>query len=74
MQGTVSYRVTDPVVAATRLDFSVDPGTGAWRSDPLAAVGSLLTELAQQHVLDLVAQLDLREAMSATASVRAQPC
>ena len=28
VQATVTYRITDPAVAATRIDFSIDPDTG----------------------------------------------
>lgn len=70
MQATVSYRVEDPTAAAARVDFSIDPDTGVWRADPLATVASMLTELAQQHVVDLVAGLELTAALTATGSVR----
>ncbi|MGW0662090.1 SPFH domain-containing protein [Streptodolium elevatio] len=64
VQGTVTYRITDPGVAATRLDFGVDPGTGQWRSTPLDQLASLLTESAQQHAVDTLAGLDLTEAVT----------
>src|SRR5580704_4130413 len=35
VQASVTFRITDPAVASTRLDFSVDPETGAWRGSPL---------------------------------------
>src|SRR5215468_2768096 len=31
VQATVTYRLADPAVAATRLDFSIDPTRGTWR-------------------------------------------
>src|SRR5215217_4984447 len=31
VQATVTYRITRPDTAATRLDFSIDPISGAWR-------------------------------------------
>src|ERR1700712_2069065 len=49
VQATVAYRIVDPAVAASRLDFSIDPLKGSWRSNPLEAIAALLTELAQQH-------------------------
>jgi regulator of protease activity HflC (stomatin/prohibitin superfamily) len=64
VQATITYRVTDPGVAATRIDFGIDPDTGAWRARPLEQVGGLLTELAQQHALDLVAHMTLPQALS----------
>ncbi|GAA0934658.1 SPFH domain-containing protein [Kribbella koreensis] len=64
VQATVTYRVTDPALASTRLDFGIDPDTGLWRATPLEQLGGLLTELAQQTALDLLAGLSLTQALS----------
>ncbi|MCM1977019.1 SPFH domain-containing protein [Streptomyces sp. G1] len=63
VQATVTYRISDPAVAAARLDFSIDPDTGAWRGTPLEQLGTLLTETAQQHALDVLARTPLSEAL-----------
>ncbi|CCK26831.1 hypothetical protein BN159_2452 [Streptomyces davaonensis JCM 4913] len=63
VQATVTYRVSDPAVAAARLDFSIDPDTGAWRGTPLEQLGTLLTETAQQHALDVLARTPLAAAL-----------
>lgn len=63
VQATVTYRVTDPVVAAGRIDFSIDPETGRWRGTPLDQVAGLLAETAQQYAIDLLASADLTAAM-----------
>jgi regulator of protease activity HflC (stomatin/prohibitin superfamily) len=55
VQASVTFRVTDPATASTRIDFSIDPDTGRWRGTPLEQVGGLLTETAQQQVLGLIA-------------------
>ena len=34
VQASVTFRVTDPAVASSRIDFSVDPDTGRWRGTP----------------------------------------
>lgn len=60
---SVTFRVTDPALATTRVDFSIDPNTGAWRAAPLEQLANLMTESAQQHVLDLIASLPLDEAL-----------
>lgn len=65
VQATVTYRVSDPGLAATRLDFSIDPDTGTWRGQPLDQVATLLAELSQQPALDLLARLPLTEALTA---------
>ena len=63
VQATVTYRIAEPPRAAERIDFGVDPGSGQWRSTPLEQLASLLTELAQQHALELLARLQLAEAL-----------
>ncbi|MFE6822864.1 SPFH domain-containing protein [Streptomyces sp. NPDC057690] len=63
VQSTVTYRISDPAVAAARLDFSIDPDTGIWRSAPLEQLGTLLTETAQQHALDVLARTSLASAL-----------
>ncbi|HEX2774882.1 MAG TPA: SPFH domain-containing protein [Micromonosporaceae bacterium] len=63
VQASVTYRITDPGLAAARIDFSVDPDDGRWRSTPLEQLGGLLTETAQQHGLDHLARIPLAEAL-----------
>ncbi|MFJ4624481.1 SPFH domain-containing protein [Streptomyces sp. NPDC088812] len=71
VQATVTYRISDPAVAAARLDFSIDPDTGGWRGAPLEQLGTLLTETAQQHALDVLARTPLSAALvDGVASVR----
>jgi regulator of protease activity HflC (stomatin/prohibitin superfamily) len=64
VQATVTYRVTEPAVAVQRLDFSVDPRTGDSQARPLDQIATLLSELAQQPALDLLARLSLADAMT----------
>lgn len=64
VQATITYRLTDPATAATRIDFGIDPRTGAWHGTPLDQLGGLLTELAQQHTLQLIAQMSLPQALA----------
>ncbi|MCI3271784.1 SPFH domain-containing protein [Streptomyces cylindrosporus] len=71
VQATVTYRISDPALAAARLDFSVDPDTGVWRGTPLEQLGTLLTETAQQHALDVLARTSLSAALvDGVAAVR----
>jgi regulator of protease activity HflC (stomatin/prohibitin superfamily) len=73
VQASVTYRFSDPDRAARRLDFALDPVTGVWRGTPLDQVATLLTELAQQHALALLASMDLGAALTdATAAVRSR--
>jgi regulator of protease activity HflC (stomatin/prohibitin superfamily) len=55
VQASVTFRFVDPETACARIDFSIDPTTGAWRGAPLDQVAGLLTETAQQQVLGLIA-------------------
>jgi regulator of protease activity HflC (stomatin/prohibitin superfamily) len=52
VQAAITYRVADPGLAASRVDFSIDLEAGRWRASPLEQIGGLLTELAQQYALD----------------------
>lgn len=70
VQATVTYRVAEPAVAATRLDFSIDPYLGVARSRPLDQIATLLAELAQQPALDMLTRLPLAEALTEVAAVR----
>jgi regulator of protease activity HflC (stomatin/prohibitin superfamily) len=73
VQVTVSYRFTEPELAAQRLDLSISPSTGGWTADPLDQVGRLLGELAAGHVMDALAGLTLREAVTTgTGPLRSQ--
>ncbi|OII69987.1 SPFH domain-containing protein [Streptomyces sp. CC77] len=73
VQATVTFRISSPETAAARLDFSVDPDTGAWRGAPLEQLSTLLTEIAQQHALDALARTPLAESLvSGVAAVRQQ--
>ena len=63
-QVTVSYRFSQPDDVVTRIDFAVDPDTGTWSGNPLEQVSQLLGELASSHVMDAMASLTLREAVS----------
>src|SRR5436305_7159742 len=73
VQATVTFRIAEPPRAVERIDFSIDPRSGQWRSAPLEQLGSLLMELAQQHALESVARLRLAEALvDAPALLRAR--
>ena len=64
VQATVTYRVTDPALAATRIDFGIAPDAGTWNATPLEALGNLLTELAQQPALGQLAGMAMAEALA----------
>ncbi|WP_131744983.1 SPFH domain-containing protein [Frankia sp. Cppng1_Ct_nod] len=73
VQATVTFRIADPAVASNRLDFGVDPEKGTWRTSPLDQLAGLITETAQQHAFDLLAQTALTDALvSGVPAVRAR--
>ena len=50
VQATVTYRIAEPVRAAERIDFGIDPRSGQWRAAPLEQLECmLLCELHQQR-------------------------
>jgi regulator of protease activity HflC (stomatin/prohibitin superfamily) len=51
VQGTLTFRIADPALAAARVDFSIDPSRGAYLRQPLEKLASMLTQLAQQRAL-----------------------
>lgn len=63
VQGVLTYRALDPVLVAERVDFTLDVVTGEWRRTPLEQVAELLTQLAQQPTVDLLAAMDLHRAV-----------
>ena len=65
VQATLTFRFTDPTLAAGRIDFSIDPENGRWRAKPLDQVSGLLTESAQQCAIDLLAATPLTDALTA---------
>ena len=64
LQATVNYRVVDPSLATSRIDFGIDPTTGAWNGVPLETLGGLLSELAQQPAIDRIAGMEMKEALA----------
>jgi regulator of protease activity HflC (stomatin/prohibitin superfamily) len=71
VQLTLTYRLTNPVLAAARIDFSIDPDDGVWRGDPLTQVSGLLTESTQQHALEVLSRTPLASALvDGVAAVR----
>jgi len=71
VQATITFRVTDPRLTASRIDFSINTFSGKFRSTPLEQLAGMLTEAAQQNALDLLARMQLNEALiEGVASVR----
>ena len=60
VQGAIAFRVADPRLLARRVDFTIELAHGTWTQAPLEQVAGLLTQLAQQFVIDELVRLDLQ--------------
>ena len=72
VQATVTYRITDPVLAATG-STSHRHRYRSWRASPLEQVAGLLTQSAQQHGMEVLAGMELAAALI-DGSARAGRC
>jgi regulator of protease activity HflC (stomatin/prohibitin superfamily) len=63
-QGVITYRVVDPEILATRVDFTLNPQTGEWTQQPLEKVGGLLTQLAQQSAWEYLTHAPVHELLT----------
>lgn len=60
VQGTLTWRVVDPELLASRVDFSLSLGTGAHRSEPIQQIEARLGGLVNQAALQYLAQEQVR--------------
>ncbi|MDH3540046.1 MAG: SPFH domain-containing protein [Acidimicrobiia bacterium] len=60
VQGVVTFRVADPEVLASRVDFSIELDTGMHATSPMEQLTSIVTQYAQELVLDYLAHHQLR--------------
>ena len=65
VQGVVTFRVAEPAALARRVDFTLDLASGRWAQAPLEQVAGLLSQLAQQFVVDELGKLDVRTILHA---------
>jgi regulator of protease activity HflC (stomatin/prohibitin superfamily) len=73
VQGVITFRIADPRRTARRVDFAIDLDSGRWTQTPLEQVAGLLTQLAQQFVIDELVKLDVRTILSdGVAPIRAR--
>lgn len=63
VQVVLAWRVADPELLASRVDFSIDLATGVWLKQPLEKITSLLGQLAQQIAWDYLVRTPLRQVM-----------
>ena len=65
VQGVITFRVGEPQALARRVDFTLDLETGRWAQAPLEQVAGLLSQLAQQFVVDELGKQDVRAILHA---------
>lgn len=63
VQGTLTYRVSDPELLAKRIDFSIDLKHGRYLHKPLAQLADLMSGYARVHALEYLNQSTLRQAL-----------
>ncbi len=63
VQGTITFRVADPELAAHRIDFGIDLDTGGYLEEPLERLAQMVTHAAQQLALDWIAHRTLDEVL-----------
>lgn len=72
VQGVITYRVVDPERVARRIDFAVDLGTGRWLQTPLDQLAGLVSQLAQQFIIDQLVTREVRRILAdGVAPIRA---
>src|SRR5687768_8755925 len=64
VQGSVTFRLVDPVQAAQRVDFSIDGRRGTHLRQPLEKLAGTLSQIAQQHAVARVQAAPLRELLA----------
>jgi regulator of protease activity HflC (stomatin/prohibitin superfamily) len=62
---TVTFRVADPELAARRIDFSIDLGSGVWLEEPLETIAAMLHGATASAVVALLAADPLERALRA---------
>src|SRR5215211_8795422 len=73
VQGVITFRVAEPAALARRVDFTLDLDTGRWAQAALEQVAGLLSQLAQQFVVDELVRLDVRTILhGGVAPIRAR--
>lgn len=64
IQGTLSYRLSDPLALAKRLNYTVHPGTHAYQSDDPEQLVQRVVNAVQAQTRSEVSQLPLEDALT----------
>lgn len=60
VNGVVTFRIQDPMLLSSRVDFSIDAKTGRYHGEPLDKLAVVVTELAQELAGGFVSRAPLR--------------
>jgi regulator of protease activity HflC (stomatin/prohibitin superfamily) len=63
IQGTLTYRVAEPIRAAARLDFTVEPSTGAYRTEDPARLVERIVNATQARTRGVIRTWTLEETL-----------
>ena len=69
VNGVVTFRVAEPELLASRVDFSINTRTGRYTSEPLDKLAVVVKELAQELAGSFVARAPLRALLDQGADV-----
>ena len=72
IQGSLNYRITNPVEAARVLDFTVDPATGRYKSKDPDKLAQRLIHTVQAHTRAHVIGLSLQDALTKVKDLAGQ--
>ena len=64
IQGTVAYRITDPLLVSSRLNFTIDPASSRFTSEDPDKLVQRIVNLVQGHTRSKVNALSLEDAIT----------
>ncbi|MCP4432241.1 MAG: band 7 protein, partial [Gammaproteobacteria bacterium] len=64
VQGELTYRIIDPELLASRIDFSIDLKTGLCLGEPIEQLATLFTGIVQKHAIKYLAGNPVRGLIS----------
>jgi regulator of protease activity HflC (stomatin/prohibitin superfamily) len=71
LQGALTYRIVDPLIVASRLNFTIDPDSGRYRSEDPDKLSQRVVNAVQSHTRSLISRLSLEEALRQVRSLSA---
>src|SRR5690606_25383528 len=69
IQGTLTYRIAEPVDVASRLDFTIDPSSGRFRSDDPEKLLQRVVNAVQAQARSRINDLSLEEALTSVRNL-----